>query len=385
MWILWASLAWSNELDLDYAEMEMQIDRSISRLNRRKYTGSVVLVSHKGQTVYLKAAGWQDWKSRTPMSEDTLFRIYSLSKPITSAAILTLVDKEQVELEQPIGQYIPELSDLKLYTKNGNIELENQPTVADCLRHSSGLTYGYFGVSAVDAQYNLDHPLEASASTIFVEKLSSHPVLFSPGTDWRYSVSTDVLGVLIERVSGQTLEEYLQENLFNPLEMVDTSFSVVDDQVHRLGPMYTRFRIAIESVEDSPFRDPNRFQSGGGGLVSTVQDYQHFAEMLMTDGQYKGKRILSEKSVSLMTRNQLSDGVRNVDGDGFGFGFEVQEESNNQSPAGEYTWDGIGSTHYWAYPEEELYVITLSQYMPFIPVMKYTLRPKIYKALDIEY
>ena len=219
------------------------------------------------------------------------------------------------------------------------------------MRHSSGLTYGFFGVSAVDAQYNLDHPLLTENSKTFVEKLSTYPLLFVPGTDWRYSVSTDVLGVLIERVTGQTLEEYLQEALFTPLNMKDTSFTVPDEQLHRFGPMYTRFRIAIESVEESSFRDPYRFQSGGGGLISTVEDYKHFGEMLLDNGQYNGVQILSEQSVSLMTQNQLTEDIRNIDGDGFGYGFEVQLESNHQSPETEYTWDGIGSTHFWRTPK----------------------------------
>ena len=167
--------------------------------------------------------------------------------------------------------------------------------------------------------------------------------------------------------------------------MKDTGFTVPDDQLHRFGPMYTRFRIAIEPVEESPFRDPYRFQSGGGGLISTVEDYKHFGEMLMDKGQYNGVQVLTEQSVSLMTQNQLADGIRNIDGDGFGYGFEVQLESNQQSPATEYTWDGIGSTHFWAYPKEEIFVIALSQHMPFIPVLKYTLRPKIYRSLNIEY
>ena len=191
LWILCTSLIWANESV--YTDMTSRIDHTTRRLNWRRHTGTVVLVSHKDQIVYLEADGWQNWKSRIPMSEDTLFRIYSLSKPITSAAVLTLVEKGLVELNQPIGHYIPELEDLSLYTKDGNIPLEVQPTVADCLRHSSGMTYGFFGVSPVDAQYNLDHPLLTENSKTFVDKLSTYPLLFEPGSDWRYSVSTDVL------------------------------------------------------------------------------------------------------------------------------------------------------------------------------------------------
>ena len=341
------------------------------------------MVIYKGEVVYQSASGWLNRQDKVEMQLDSIFRMYSLSKPLTSAAVMTLVDAGTVELNEPIATYIPELSELKLYTIAGNVP-SKQPTVADCLRHTSGFTYGIFGVSPVDAQYNVEHPLLAQDSQTFIDTLSDLPLAYEPQSDWRYSVSTDVLGVLVERVTEQSLEDYMQQVLFDPLNMVDTSFSVKDQDLDRFGPMYTRFRVPIETVEESPFRDSDRFQSGGGGLVSTAEDYSHFAEMLMNQGVYADTRILSEESVRLMTTNQLPDGVEDIEGDGFGFGFQVQTQANRQSPIGEYTWDGIGSTHFWASPENELYVIALAQYMPFVPVLKYSLRPRIYSALDIE-
>ena len=364
-------------------DLERTINRAVKRVQRRRLAGTVVLVSYKGEIVYQNASGWLNVQERTEMQLDSIFRMYSLSKPVTSAAVMTLVDAGTVDLHAPISDYVPELSDLKLYTITGDVPSQS-PTVADCLRHTSGFTYGIFGVSPVDAQYNVDHPLLAQDSKAFVDRLSELPLVDEPQTIWRYSVSTDVLGVLVERVTGQSLENYMHQVLFEPLNMVDTSFTVDEGDIERFGPMYTRFRVPIETVEDSPFRNPHRFQSGGGGLVSTAEDYSHFAEMLMNKGVYNGVRILSEQSVSLMTTNQLPNGVLDIEGDGFGFGFQVQTESNRQSPVGEYTWDGIGSTHFWASPEDELYVIALAQYMPFVPVLKYSLRPRIYRALDIE-
>lgn len=235
--------------------LEKKLDRAVRRIQRRRLAGTVVLVSYQGETIYYKASGWQNRQTKTVMQLDTLFRMYSLSKPLTSAAVMTLVDGGRVDLNMPIATYIPELSDLKLYTVVGD-EDTTQPTVADCLRHSSGFTYGIFGVSPVDAKYNVEHPLLAEDSTAFVNTLAELPLAYEPGTAWRYSVSTDVLGVLVERVSGETLEDYMSHALFKPLGMVDTSFSVPIAEQHRLGPMYTRFRIPIETVEDSPFWIP---------------------------------------------------------------------------------------------------------------------------------
>ncbi len=370
--------------DANHPKLQRVVKRTVRRIQRRRIMGSVVLVSYQGQIVYLDSKGWQNKKEKQPMTLDTLFRMYSLSKPVTSVAVLQLVEKELIGLDDPIDKHIPELSNLKVYNPLGNKEVFQAPTVADLLRHSAGFSYGFFGVGPVDGLYNLNHPLLAEDSDGFVERLSTLPLAFEPGSGWRYGVSTDVLGVLVERVSGQTLDEYLSQNIFEPLDMVDTGFVVADEDIDRFGPMYTRFGVELEPVADSPFRS-KRFESGGGGLVSTMHDYNQFAQMIVQQGTLGGVTILSPESVSFMQTNQLPEGVRSVNGDGFGFGFQVQIEPNKQSPVGEYTWDGIGSTHFWASPEHQLYVIALSQYMPFIPVLKYSLRPRIYKALDIEW
>jgi CubicO group peptidase (beta-lactamase class C family) len=319
--------------------------------------GSVVLISYKGDVIYLDRRGWQNKKIKQEMELDTLFRMYSLSKPVTSAAVLQLAEQGLIDLEDPIDKYIPELSNLEVYNPLGNKPAEQQPTIGQLLCHSAGFSYGFFGVGPVDTLYNLNHPLMAKDSDGFIERLAVLPLVFEPGTDWRYGVSIDVLGVLIERVTGQSFGEYLETNIFEPLGMHDTGFVVLDEDIDRLGPMYTRFGVELESI----------------------------AEMIVHQGTVDGTQVLSEASVQLMQTNQLAEGVRAVNGDGFGYGFQVQIEANNQSPVGEYTWDGIGSTHFWASPEHDVYVITLAQYMPFIPVMKYSLRPRIYKALDIEW
>ena len=370
--------------DVTYPKVERVVNRTVRRIQRRRIMGSVVLISYKGDVIYLDRRGWQNKKIKQEMELDTLFRMYSLSKPVTSAAVLQLAEQGLIELEDPIDKYIPELSNLEVYNPLGNKPAEQQPTIGQLLCHSAGFSYGFFGVGPVDTLYNLNHPLMAKDSDGFIERLAVLPLVFEPGTDWRYGVSIDVLGVLIERVTGQSFGEYLEANIFEPLGMHDTGFVVSEEDVDRLGPMYTRFGVELESVAESPFRT-ERFESGGGGLVSTMYDYHQFAEMIVHQGTVDGTQVLSEASVQLMQTNQLAEGVRAVNGDGFGYGFQVQIEANNQSPVGEYTWDGIGSTHFWASPEHDLYVITLAQYMPFIPVMKYSLRPRIYKALDIEW
>lgn len=367
-----------------YPKLQRVVKRTVRRIQRRRIMGSVVLVSYQGQIVYLDSKGWQNKKTKQPMALDTLFRMYSLSKPVTSVAVLQLVERGLIGLDDPIDLHISELSGLEVYNPLGNQEVSKAPTVADLLRHSAGFSYGFFGVGPVDGLYNLNHPLLAETSEGFIDRLSTLPLAFEPGSGWRYGVSTDVLGVLVERISGQTLGAYLSQNIFEPLGMVDTGFVVAQEDVDRFGPMYTRFGVELESVAESPFRT-ERFESGGGGLVSTLHDYNQFAQMIVQQGTFGEVTILSPESVLLMQTNQLPEGVRAVNGDGFGFGFQVQMEPNKQSPVGEYTWDGIGSTHFWASPEHQLYVIALSQYMPFIPVLKYSLRPRIYKALGIEW
>ena len=370
--------------DPKHLKLQRVVKRSVRRIQRRRLMGSVVLISYKGDIVYLDRKGWQHKKNRQEMSLDTLFRMYSLSKPVTSVAVLQLVEQGLIALDDPIDKHIPELANLEVYHPLGNRPVEHQPTIGQLLCHSAGFSYGFFGVGPVDTLYNLHHPLKAEDSDGFVERLAVLPLVFEPGTDWRYGVSTDVLGVLVERVTEVSFGEYLDANIFHPLGMMDTGFVVSEDNVDRLGPMYTRFGVELESVAGSPFRT-ERFESGGGGLVSSMYDYHRFVEMIVHQGTVDGVQILEERSVQLMQTNQLAEGVRGVNGDGFGYGFQVQVESNKQSPIGEYTWDGIGSTHFWASPEHDVYVITLAQYMPFIPVMKYSLRPRIYKALDIEW
>ena len=366
-----------------YEKLNRVVNRTVRRIQRRRIMGSVVLVVHNDHVVYLDSKGWLHKKERTEMALDSLFRMYSLSKPVTSVAVLQLVERGLVDLQAPIGDYIEELQALTIYSAFGNQEPERQPTVADCLMHTAGFSYGIFGVGPVDALYNIDHPLLAENSDDFISRMAELPLAFEPGTQWRYGVSTDVLGVLVERVTEQSLGQYFEENIFTPLGMTDTGFVVSDDQVSRLGPMYTRFGVELEPVVDSPFR-VDRFESGGGGLVSTIVDYQRFAEMIVRGGSLGDVEILTAESVELMRSNQLPGGVRSINGDGFGYGFQVQMEANKQSPVGEYTWDGIGSTHFWASPEHDLYVIALAQYMPFIPVLKYSLRPRIYKTLSVE-
>ena len=364
----------------EYDGLSRVINRTVRRIQRRRIMGSVVLVAHNDEIVYVDSRGWLHKKTRKEMAIDSLFRMYSLSKPVTSVAVLQLVERGLVDLNAPIGDYIEELTDLDVYAPLAHYQPIRQPTVSDFLMHTAGFTYGLFSVGPVDALYNVNHPLNAESSDAFIQRMAELPLAFEPGTQWRYSVSTDVLGVLVERVTQQSLGEYFQTQIFDPLGMVDTGFVVSEEQVARFGPMYTRFGVELETVEQSPFRT-ERFQSGGGGLVSTIGDYQRFAEMIVQNGTLDGIQILTPDSVALMQQNQLPNDIRAVNGDGFGYGFQVQLETNKQSPVGEYTWDGIGSTHFWADPEQDIYVIALSQYMPFVPVLKYSLRPRIYKSI----
>ncbi len=381
-----------------------RIDRFVAEryIDSGRFPGFSLLISRRGQIAHLSFQGQAAEGDRArPMAEDTLIRIYSMSKPITSVALLSLYEEGLFRLDDPVSAYIPSFADLRVWedgtTANHTTTFpEREMTIRDLFTHTSGLTYGFMGRHPVDAMYRrggLDSGQQKLES--WVEMLAEMPLLFSPGTRWSYSVATDVLGRLVEIIGGQTLDTFLSERIFQPLGMVDTGFWVDDDRADRLAANYAvpalspfgvpegaegDARMVIDAGDDaSPYRRQPAFLSGGGGLVSTIGDYHRFTQMLLGKGAVDGQRVLGRRTVEYATMNHLPGGVdlaamgqpvfseTRYDGVGFGLGFSVildPAETQIMCSPGEFAWGGAASTLFWVDPVEELAVIGLTQLMP---------------------
>jgi CubicO group peptidase (beta-lactamase class C family) len=369
-----------------------RIDSHLTRryIEAKKIAGSLTLVARKGEVAYLSALGQMDIERNKPMTEDTIFRIYSMSKPITSVALMMLYEHGHFQLDDPVYKYIPEWRNLQVYQLGNHpgwvtTPCERPMTIRDLFCHMSGLTYGFMERTNIDRAYRrLGVGREDSKDLrAMIETLAGLPLEFSPGTRWNYSVSTDVLGYLIELISGIPLDEYFRTQIFEPLGMVDTGFTVPADQVDRFAANYTRGRDKRPRLEDDPatslYTKPATFFSGGGGLVSTAADYLRFCRMLLNQGELDGHRILGRKTLELMTSNHLPEGrdltevatgafsETTYEGVGFGLGFSVQldcAKSQIVGSPGEYAWGGAASTAFWVDPSEDLIAIFMTQLMP---------------------
>jgi CubicO group peptidase (beta-lactamase class C family) len=279
-----------------------------------KLPGSISMVARRGKIAHFEMQGNMDIEADKMVSEDSIFRIYSMTKPITSVALMMLYEDGHFQLDDPVSKFIPAFSDMQVYVSGSMEEYKTRPadreiTFKDLLTHTSGLTYGFMRSSVVDALYRENGVEESSTLAEMVEKLSKLPLLFSPGSRWSYSVATDVCGHLVELISGEPFDRFLREQIFEPLGMDDTGFTVPDSHIHRLAANYERtpdngLRL-IDSPETSPYTREVTYFSGGGGLVSTARDYLKFAQMLLNKGELGGERILGKKTVELMTSNHL--------------------------------------------------------------------------------
>ncbi len=311
-----------------------------------------------------------------------LLRENPSNKPVTSVAVMMLHERGLLQLDDPIEKYIPEFQDVGVYHKKRVLRTKRSITIRDLMRHTGGLSYGFFSNTAVDKMYMKNHPLYSRNNREMTKKLSAYPLLSQPGKQWHYSVATDLLGDLVERVSGMSLGEFFAQNITKPLSMNDTSFSVSSDRVDRFSSVYGPKQKPKENYKKSHYLQSNRIQSGGGGLVSTAQDYMRFCEMLIHGGELDGVRLLTQKSVAEMTNNQLPEGVFTYGVFGFGLGFQVQlYDWGNKGHIGEYGWDGAASTHFWISPRDELIVIALSQRQPYSSQLKKKIKPIIYRHI----
>jgi len=336
-----------------------------SEVDAGRIAGCLCLVARGDQVAYVGTWGYQDREQKTRMSQDTIFRIYSMSKPITSVAVMQLVEQGRLQLDDPASKYLPVLKDLMVLTGKGD-DAQPRParrgiTIRDLLRHTSGLTYGYFGDTPVDRAYRRAGVLSESTIEETVNKLGTLPLLYQPGTRWHYSVSTDVLGRLVEAVSGKRFDQYLQAHLFGPLQMTDTYFTLPADRLPRFARMYTADGPAglKPSSRRESFRfvtSSNRFFSGGGGLCSTTRDYLRFCQALLGGGELEGQRILKPETIRDMTSDQLADipsgSFR------FGLGFAIGSE-------GEYSWGGAAGTRFWINPKRNLIGLHMIQIKPY--------------------
>ncbi len=357
-----------------------------------KIAGCLTLISRHGETAHLSAMGSMDRERNKPMATDTIFRFYSMTKPITSVALMQLHEQGMFQLTDSVSRYIPQWRDLQVMTGGDWPNFETRPadrpmSMRDVLSHQSGLTYGFME-GQLERAYNKADVYQAGSMEgrdlqSMIDRLAEMPLKFSPGDNWNYGVSTDVCGYLVETISGQRFDEYLQEHIFNPLGMEDTGFDVPIEKIDRFAANYERgpdrkLRL-LDDPATSNYAEPQTFFSGGGGLVSTAHDYHRFCQMLLNGGELDGARLLGPKTIELMTMNHLPDSQdlsdralgtfseTANDGVGFGLGFAMIVDiprTQNVGSLGEYYWGGAASTIFWIDPVEDMIVIFLTQFMP---------------------
>jgi CubicO group peptidase (beta-lactamase class C family) len=384
------------------------VDASLQKVvDQGALSGIVTLIARKGKVVSTNAYGYQDLAKKTPMRQDTIFRIYSMTKPITGVAMMKLYEQGKWHPDDPLSRHIPEFANLQVYAGvdgSGKTILEkpaHPPTVGELMTHTAGFTYGFFGATPVDKQYQSDNPFTAPSLQAFVEKLAKIPLLYQPGSQWVYSVSVDVQGYLVEKLSGKSLPEFMRQEIFEPLGMRDTGFDVPDAKLNRLATVYSfDAKAGLTPVPNDPnvTKVPG-LASGGGGLYSTARDYARFAQMLANDGSLNGVRILAPSTVALMRTNHLPDSLMNgrfgiglqVMRPGFGFGYDVAvfedpHKVGSTTGKGTYLWDGAAGTWFWIDPENDVIFIGMIQRMfggsgPPMPNLQNLSRALVHQAL----
>ena len=343
-----------------------------------KLAGVVTLVARDGKIVHFEAVGQRGADDDRPMTQDALFRIFSMSKPITAVAAMMLYEEGKFALNDPVEKFVPELSDLDILVDGELVPAERTMTMRHLLTHTTGLSYGFNPQNPVDQKYREVQPLGGKDLDEFAERLGTLPLAFEPGERWHYSVAVDVTGLVVQRLSGLSFDVFLKERLFDPLGMEDTFFNVPPDKLDRLLPNHAWNREEERLVQfDAPYEETGMF-SGGGGLVSSTTDYLRFSEMVRRGGELDGVRILSPKTVEFMTANHLPSTVTGAGsgenplsgaetrGFGFGLGFGVNTNpvgSGVIGSLGEYSWGGAAGTVFWVDPVEEMVVVGMIQLM----------------------
>jgi CubicO group peptidase (beta-lactamase class C family) len=366
-----------------------------------KFPGMSVTVARDGKIAFQQEFGFADVEKKEPLKQDAIYRVFSMTKPVTGVAVMMLLEEGRFLLDDPVSKYIPCFKGLQVFdseTASGMklVKPDREVTVRDLLRHTSGFSYGgptdsvgkmYQAKNLFDRNTNLEQ---------MVEKACSIPLRFQPGTKWEYSISMDILGRLVEVVSGQTLDVFMQKRIFDPLRMVDTGFFVPDEKMGRLTSCYNYSpekglsRLPPERAIDGYRAGKNKMLSGGGGLVSTASDYLRFATMLARGGELDGVRILSPRTVRLMSINQLPEGVRPAwwggknGGNGYGFTMSVTTDvaqTTGYGSVGDFGWDGAASTFFRVDPSEKLVLLVMTQRMPADLELQVKVKTLVYQAL----
>jgi CubicO group peptidase (beta-lactamase class C family) len=379
-----------SEVGLDAARLR-RLDGVLARyVDDGRLPGWTVAVTRRGRVAHLSHHGHADVESGRPVADDTIWRIYSMTKPITSVAAMMLYERGRLELTDPVSQYIPEFADLRVYVGGSAAAPGTRPAsepmrVWHLLTHTAGLTYGFHHAHAVDEMYrSAGYEFGGPAGVDLAGACAAWarmPLLFDPGTEWNYSVSSDVLGRVVEVVSGQSLDAFLSAEILGPLGMADTAFAVDGDDVERLATLYvpTPDGLRVHRRMGEAVTRPPGFLSGGGGLVSTAADYHLFTQMLLGGGELDGVRLLGPRTLALMTRNHLPGGAdldaigrplyaeSEFRGIGFGLGFSVVLDpvpGKRLSSAGEFAWGGLARTAFYVDPAEEITVLFFTQCLP---------------------
>jgi CubicO group peptidase (beta-lactamase class C family) len=363
------------------------------RVDAGEAPGFVAAVMRNGKLVQFDTVGYRDIASKTPMTRDTIFRIMSMTKPITSVAAMMLVEENKIRLTDPVAKYIPAFAQSQVYVSGEGEGIITAPAkrrmqIRNLIMHTSGLSYGSVRGAAVEKLQALRQLRIQDSRSLpeFCDAAAQLPLLFEPGTQWNYGISTDILGRVVEVASGQPLAEFFQERIFAPLGMTETAFFVSPSQAKRLVTSYGATEKGLEIfAPDSASRilNPPAAASGGGGLVSTADDYLSFATMLLNEGELNGARILGPETVRLMRANHLSDAITEARDTGFGLGFGVDIPGAQRSfygGAGSYHWSGARRTHFWVDPTHRIVGLSLTQVDPFNTYFEEDMRALTYQA-----
>ena len=383
-------------------------------VEKKQIAGGVALVARRGKVIHFSTAGLKDIENMTPMTDGTIFRIASMSKPITSVAVMQLVEDGRLKVTDRLSKYVPEFKDMKVAvpSKDGKsfetVKAEREITIHDLLTHSSGITYRIMSKPHVGKLYEeagvCDGLVESPVSLADnVRKIAKLPLVCQPGSAWEYGLNTDVLGHVVEVVSGKSLEEFMRERIFKPLRMNDTCFNLARDKHSRLASLYTiqedksLRKVGEKAVTTGPFvysatvptRADNTYFSGGAGLVSTAGDYFRFGQMMMNGGELNGTRVLKAETVATMTKNQLGKirvGPENALM-GYGFGVlseEGKKDQNDPAGVGTFSWGGAYGTYFWVDPKNEVVGVIMAQVFPPDFTLSTDLKKAVYAAMTVK-
>lgn len=383
-------------------------------IERKQIIGAVVLVARRGKVIHVSTAGLRDIESKAPMTDGTIFRIASMSKPITSVAVMQLVEDGKLKLTDPLSKFVPEFKEMKVAVPSEDgksfevVKAEREITIHDLLTHSSGITYRIMRKPHVAKLYEeagvCDGLAESPVSLADnVRKIARLPLVCQPGSAWEYGLNTDVLGHVVEVASGKSLENYMRERIFTPLKMNDTSFNLARDKHSRLASLYTiledkSFRkVGDKPVTTGPFvysatvptHADNTYFSGGAGLVSTAGDYFRFGQMMMNGGELNGVRVLKPETVAMMTKNQLGKlrvpPAKSLMGYGVGMvSEEGKKDHNDPASVGTFSWGGAYGTFFWVDPKNELVCVFLAQFFPPDFAVSTEFKKAVYAAMMVE-